>query len=249
MSFRKRNKIRPVVASLLETTGIDLTNGGGIPELIRFQEHFHEYKIVVYDSLHCDNIIYEGHVESPKRINLFYDDVTRHYHVITNLTGAMVKRYVCRACNKGCSNGVRHMCDQTCSDCMTSPPCAYVGVRIPCVDCNRYFRSQSCYDSHKKTTVRSWQDGQDLCEQKKCCGMCGAFITEKKHDCNKGWCDNWGVNRDRTPMFHETSAEHVTSQWYGPFCILRFWDNPRYQVFRFSHCTRAEFSLSTKILF
>ena len=32
-----RGNIRPVVASLLETTGIDLTNGRGIPELIRFQ--------------------------------------------------------------------------------------------------------------------------------------------------------------------------------------------------------------------
>ena len=53
-SFRNGNKIRP--------TGIDLTQGGGIPEIIIFQEHFHEYKIVVYESLHCDNIIYEGHV-------------------------------------------------------------------------------------------------------------------------------------------------------------------------------------------
>ena len=49
-SFCKGNKIHPVVASLLETTGIDLTQGGGIPEIIIFQEHFHEYKIVVYDS-------------------------------------------------------------------------------------------------------------------------------------------------------------------------------------------------------
>jgi hypothetical protein len=48
-SYRKGNKIRHVVAFLLETISIDLTNGGGIPELIRFQEHFHEYKIVVYD--------------------------------------------------------------------------------------------------------------------------------------------------------------------------------------------------------
>ena len=86
-SFRKGNKILPVVASLLEEKGIDVTHGGGIPELIRFQKNFHEYKIVVYDSVHCDNIIYEGHVESPKRINLLYDDVNRHYHVITNLTG------------------------------------------------------------------------------------------------------------------------------------------------------------------
>ena len=110
-SFRKGNKIRPVVGSLLETTGINLTHGGGIPELIRIQEHFHEYKIVIYDSLHCDKIIYEGHVDSPKRINLLYDYVTRHYHVIRNMTGAMAKRYVCRACKKGCSHGVRYIYD------------------------------------------------------------------------------------------------------------------------------------------
>ena len=131
-SYRKGNKIRPVVASFLETTGIDLTNGGGIPELIRFQEHFHEYKIVVYDGLRCDSILFEGQVESCKLINLLFDDVNRHYHVITNLTGAVAKRYFCRACNKGCSHGVRHMCDQSCSEWMTNPPCAFVGVRILC---------------------------------------------------------------------------------------------------------------------
>jgi len=73
-----------------------LTNGGGIPELIRFQEHFYDYKIVFYDGLHCDTILFEGQVESTKRINLLYDDINQHYHVITNLTGAMAKRYVCR---------------------------------------------------------------------------------------------------------------------------------------------------------
>ena len=44
-SYRKgcKKKIRPVVASLMETTGIDLTNGGGIPEINRYQERFREY--------------------------------------------------------------------------------------------------------------------------------------------------------------------------------------------------------------
>ena len=37
----------PVVQNLLDTTGINLDNGAGIPELIRFQEHFREYEIVV----------------------------------------------------------------------------------------------------------------------------------------------------------------------------------------------------------
>ena len=50
--------------------------------------------------------IFQGQTGSDKRINLLYDDVSRHYHVITNLTVAMAKRYVCRACNRGCDRGV-----------------------------------------------------------------------------------------------------------------------------------------------
>ena len=96
-SFRDGYKIRPVVQSLLETTGIDLQNGAGIPEIRRFQDHYTEYKIVVYGGLNCDDIIFEGQVTSEKRVNLLYDEVNRHYHVITNLTGAMSKRYMCEA--------------------------------------------------------------------------------------------------------------------------------------------------------
>jgi hypothetical protein len=36
--------------------------------------------------------MFEGQVDSPKRINLLYDNVERHYHVIVNITGAMAKR-------------------------------------------------------------------------------------------------------------------------------------------------------------
>ena len=108
-SYRRGYKIRPAVRQLLETTRIDLTHCAGIPELVRFQEYFHEYKIVVYQCLSCDNIMFEGRIESSKRINLLYDDVDRLYHVITNLTGAMAKRYVCKACNKRCESDVTHV--------------------------------------------------------------------------------------------------------------------------------------------
>jgi hypothetical protein len=142
-SYRRGYKIRPVIRNMLDTTGIDLTNGAGIPELVRFQEHFHKYKIVMYQGLSCDNIMFEGRVQSSKRLNLLYDDVHQHYHVITNLTGAMARRYVRKACNKGCESDVTHICDQACSDCMASPPCEFEGVRIPCEGCNRHFRSRT----------------------------------------------------------------------------------------------------------
>jgi len=76
--------------------------------------------------------MFEGRVESAKRLNLLYDDVERHYHVITNLTGAKARLYICIACNKSCWRDVTHVCDQTCSDCMMSPPCAIEDIRIPC---------------------------------------------------------------------------------------------------------------------
>jgi hypothetical protein len=130
-AYRKGRKIRPVVDRLLQTTGIDLSNGAGLPELSRFQEHFRNYKIVVYAGLNYDSILFEGRVESSKRLNLLCDDVTRHYHVIAKLTGAMAKEYVCKACNKGCRSDVTHVCDHTCNDCFTNHPCVSAGVRIP----------------------------------------------------------------------------------------------------------------------
>jgi hypothetical protein len=108
-SYIKGWKIRHAVQTLLDETGIDLSNGGGIPELTRFQEHFRQYKIVVYHGSSCDDIMFEGRVDSSKRLNLLYDHVESHYHVIVNLTAAMAKKYVCKGCNKACRSDVTHM--------------------------------------------------------------------------------------------------------------------------------------------
>ena len=58
----------------------------------------------------------EGQVESLQRLNILYDDVTRHYHVIARLTDAMAKQFVCKSCGKGCRHYTAHKCDSTCRD-------------------------------------------------------------------------------------------------------------------------------------
>jgi hypothetical protein len=149
-SYIRGYKILPEVQHLLQTTGINLENGGGgINEIQQFQICFKDYKIVVYGGLECDDIIFEGEVISEQRVNLLYNDVTRHFHVIANLTGAMAKRYICEGCNKSCKSGVTHKCRETCPGCMSIPPCMVTDVRIPCESCNRTFRSQACFDKHK----------------------------------------------------------------------------------------------------
>jgi hypothetical protein len=69
-AYRRGRKIFPAVQTLLEKTGINVDNGGGIPELIRFQEHFKEYRTVVYDGLNCGQILFDGKIVSPKSLNL-----------------------------------------------------------------------------------------------------------------------------------------------------------------------------------
>ena len=105
---------------------------------------------MVYSELNCDSNMFQGHVETDKRINLLFVEVTRHYHVISNLTGAMAKRCVCEVCNKGCEYGVVHTCEHTCSDCMVHPPCKYVGSRILCDLCNRHLKVR-----HASITIKT----------------------------------------------------------------------------------------------
>jgi len=45
---------------------------------MRFQEHFKEYRIVVFGGLNYEDIYFDGQVESEKRIKLLYDDAKRH---------------------------------------------------------------------------------------------------------------------------------------------------------------------------
>jgi len=136
--------------------------------------------------------MYEGHVDSSKHLNLLYDNVERHYHVITNLTGAMAKKYVCIACHKSCRRDMTHVCDQTCSDCMASLPCTFSDVRIPCDGCNRHFRSRTCFDNHKQITAKR----KSVCERKRCCATCGLLVSRENHECNKPFCQNCGLNRE-----------------------------------------------------
>jgi hypothetical protein len=109
----------------------------------------------VYSGLRCD--MFDGQVATPQRINLLYDD--RHYHVITSLTAAMAKRYMCPAGNKGCERGARHRCDASYDTCSAIPPCIQDSARIPCDECSRHFRNGTCFENHKRIKI----SGKSVC--------------------------------------------------------------------------------------
>ena len=159
-----------------------MQNGRCIPEIQRFQDHFSDYKIVVYGGVDCEDNIFEGNVTFEKRVNLLYDDVTRHYHVIANLTDAMSKRYICEGSSKSCRDSVTHKCTEACTDCLSIPLCIGTDVRIPCGSCNRTFRSQTCFEKHKINMLK----GKPVCSQKRKCGKCNSLISPlRKLECFK----------------------------------------------------------------
>jgi hypothetical protein len=201
-SYRQGRKILPKVDNLLKATGVDLSEGGGLPELEMFQLYFRDrYKIVVYTGLNCDSIMYEGRVDAPKRINLLYDADEKYFHIITRLTGALVKQFVCEACGKGCRSDITHKCDQICSDCHQSPPCIAEDTRVPCNDCNRHFRSQKCFENHK-TRPQSVKKAEkkSICEKIQLCAICNELNvcdwTVPKHECFKRYCADCRCNRE-----------------------------------------------------
>jgi hypothetical protein len=145
----------------------------------------------------CDSVMVQEQSESDRRINLLFDEVTQHYRVIANLTGAMTNRYVCEECNEGSKLGAVHLCDQKCSNCMISAPCVSAGIRIPCDLCNRHFMNREWFDNHKKKT-HGKSNKKSACDIRKRCVTCGALMAPNTnmHECYKRFCSNCNENKE-----------------------------------------------------
>jgi len=169
----------------IEATRIDLSKGAVIPKLVRFQEYIRDYKIVVYQVLSCEDVMFEGQVVFANRLNLLYNEVERHYHVITNLIGAVAKKYVRKACQKDCTRKITRVCVQTSSDCMVSPPSAISDLRIPCAECNRHLKATHIITTTSKALYRNIL-----------CACVWMALTHGNHEFNKRFFENCKQNRD-----------------------------------------------------
>jgi len=69
----------------------------GLEELQQFQDYLSDYKIVVFDGLSPDRLIFSGNSHSAKKLYLLYYSNSRHYNVITKIKAAMTKKYICNA--------------------------------------------------------------------------------------------------------------------------------------------------------
>ena len=130
------------VEDLLKASGVDLFNGGGLEELQQFQDYLSDNKIVVFDGLSPDRLIFSENSLSDKKLYLLYDSDNGHYNVITNIKAVMAKRCICNACDTLYDK--THKCDKVCSLCNATPPCTKDQTKY-CSTCNRYFLSDKMF--------------------------------------------------------------------------------------------------------
>jgi hypothetical protein len=157
----------------------ELLKSSGLEELEQFQECLSDYKIVVFDGLHPDRIMFSGNSISDKKLYLLYDSNSGHYNVMTNIKAAMAKRYICNACDTLYDNA--HKCDKACYLCTATPPCTKDQKKY-CGPCNRWFLSEKCLENHLTLKVK----GKLVCQWRQVCRNCSFKVTfGSKHECFK----------------------------------------------------------------
>ena len=73
----------------------------------------------------------------------------KHYSSILSLTSLFSKSYYCEKCEFAFSKLNRHVCEDTCKNCLQRPVCeAEDDYTMTCQQCNKKFISKTCFDRH-----------------------------------------------------------------------------------------------------
>ena len=156
----------------------------GLNEVKQFQTYLSDYQIDIVSKEHQNSILYSG-PENEKRIYLFLHD--NHYDVITNMPAFFARKRYCHTCKKAYDHVTEHLCPDSCKLCYF-PNCPIVSW-LPCIDCNRVFKSQECFDRHKQNLGQ----GKSICALLVKCCHCNCVVKQGKrrpdlHHCGQTKC-------------------------------------------------------------
>ena len=140
----------------------------GIPEVNKFQAALPVYQLNVVSKEHLNALIYSG-PEAEKHLYLYHHD--NHYDVITSMPAFLARKRYCHKCKKGFDKITNHPCGGPCNLCNTEN-CSFVEWKF-CKDCNRFFKSEECFNRHKGDTGPA----KSLCYALVKCGKCQRVVT------------------------------------------------------------------------
>jgi DNA polymerase type B, organellar and viral len=201
---------------LCRRAGVDLSGGGGVGHVRRFQQYLVNHTITVFTEPDGSDIMFRGtpstEAHPRSHIDLMYNE--NHYDVITNINAAFKKNALfCRACLKAACKTTFHKCPNACIRCWVVD-CVkpVVSENILCLQCHFKFESQSCYDNHlvKKQYTKNVE--RSACDAQKYCHVCRRtyklYSTHAKHDCSMKFCNTCmrGVKKDNHQCFQQTAS-------------------------------------------
>ena len=165
----------------------------GLPEVDLFQKYLTNYQINIVSGNHNNSIIYPPKPSTTNNVTPIYLYLhDNHYDIITTMPGFLSNSYFCHKCKQSYSNKFDHLCEEMCKSCR-SYDCILNGNGLVCNECNRWFKSKDCYDSHKQSV-----DGaRSVCEGIKKCEKCGKSVdvsrlNSRAHICGKK-CSTCGL--------------------------------------------------------
>ena len=126
--------------------------------------------------------------ENDKKLFVLYQQ--GHFDVVTSLPGFFDRSYICERCLKCYDKHERHRCDNVCTGCFknTKDGCQFESWTF-CQECQRYFKSQACYERHKlkPTTTKKSARPKSTCDWVKRCDGCGKSVKDQ-HECGLSYC-------------------------------------------------------------
>ena len=196
----------------------------GMDEVKLFQQYLTNYQIIVVSGDHNNSIIYPpkppGTDEKPT-ISLYYHN--KHFDVITTLPGFLNKSYFCHSCHKSYDSTADHVCPAMCGSCRAFG-CVFEGDGILCNECDRMFKSQSCYDHHKEPINSG---GRSVCEVVRKCEKCGKSMDVRQikngHICGKK-CRTCGVILKSEDIDHQCYIQQLEQEEESSYNHLLFFD-------------------------
>ena len=181
MSLQKRYAM-----ALHREAGIPHNKMAGLDEAAKFQNVLSKegIELMIFSFNHLNSFIFRGRdVDNADfKTKIYIGLYDHHFCSITKIGAFFESSYYCDICEYPYDSLSRHYCQHTCQNCLTRPICEEDGVTdMKCENCNKVFKSFSCYTKHKDNNV---------CEQIKRCLVCNSFYKKstKVHICGTYFC-------------------------------------------------------------
>ena len=167
-AIRKNHKEKPhsnyiqkqLAQKLMRDAGLENYQGEcGEDEIAKLQAVLEpEYQIKIFSAQCCNFLTYQGKIVSEKVLHLYHDvnddGSGDHFLVISAPHVLFNSEYWCDKCNKGYNTKQKHKCVDKCQCCFALNECKFEKW-IECSTCNRWFKSESCFENHTKTSIQN----------------------------------------------------------------------------------------------